>query len=63
MLKANSQLLKQINAHSPYMITSKTKLMIKIKIFKSEPVHVDYPIKPQLHHRNDMYSFLQDVAS
>lgn len=37
--------------------------MIKIKIFESEPMHVDYPIKPQLHHRNDMYSFLQDVAS
>lgn len=23
--------------------------MIKIKIFKSEPVHVDYPIKPESH--------------
>lgn len=46
-MKANLQLLKQIKAHSPYMITSKITIMMKIKMFKSESVHVDHSIKPE----------------
>lgn len=47
IVKANLQLLKQIKAYSPYNITSKITIMIKIKMFKSASLHVDHSIKAE----------------
>lgn len=46
-MKANLQLLKQIKALSPSLITAKITIIITIKMFKSESVHMDHSIKPE----------------